>query len=206
MSYLYDPNDGKIHTRYSELMVCTPGQIWRVLKHRNEEDGLNTPSINHGRLRHELWAEESLGTGLLPATFERPGRALMVEAELVGEILPGVVLHGRIDALTDDFHTVVDYKTMTAKDANSGALRAHDRYRNSKQLKLYAYLLRLNGYRITKAVYMVELWNDAYDTILGYVYVEQAIDFGVIGPALSWAEDRVSLLVGAFNDQKNVAE
>lgn len=201
MSYLYDPADGKIHTRYSELMACTTSQVWRVIAKRMEEDRLRTPALMHGKVRHEMWDEEARASGLLPAVFglNEPVAPDDLEKEIVGEILPGVVLHGRIDALQPDFWRVNDYKTMIGyKTLKKARLAADSRYGHSKQLQLYAYLLMLNGYRITEARYLVEFWTPEYESILGYHTVIQPVNMRSIGPVLAWAEDRVSILVSAI--------
>jgi len=65
-----------------------------------------------GSLRHEMFLEESRKTGLTPVAFGRFSLPVdIIEEEFETEIIPGVVLHSRPDAVSLSEFTVVDYKT-----------------------------------------------------------------------------------------------
>src|SRR5687767_12967965 len=124
--YLY-ADDGKIHTRYSELANCTLGSIHKVLDQR---EGLRKRFENEdtiwGQVRHEMWAEESRRTGLIPECFwdviPSTLEADYVEKEFATDIMPGVIVHSRPDNVSSD--TVVDYKTLIAESLQIGIIKA----------------------------------------------------------------------------------
>lgn len=117
--------DGKIHTRYSELLNCTTKQIHGIIKTRRQFGGdqprggfygHSNAAIRFGTLRHEMFMEESQQTGYTPECFGPPINIEMVEEELATEIVPGVILHSRPDAVSLSQATVIDYKTIERRN------------------------------------------------------------------------------------------
>jgi hypothetical protein len=52
--------DGKLHTRYSELIRCTPGQIDRVVWERiHPGHRAETEHMGFGTLRHEMLEQQA---------------------------------------------------------------------------------------------------------------------------------------------------
>lgn len=133
-------DDGKIHTRYTELLRCTPKQIQAVLTERQgKKRKFSNSTLRFGTLRHDMWRDESLETGKTPACFGDYSLSVeMVEEELWSEIIPGVILHSRPDSVSISGATVVDYKTAElAKE-----LKVVDQFKVPKQ---YVLPKRLNG-------------------------------------------------------------
>lgn len=188
-TYSY-PNDGRLHTRYSELVRCTPGQIDRVI---DEKFGLTTPfSSEHtalGSVRHEMYAEEMRGSKRIPECFCKEytydARVDMVETELKAEILPGVVLHSTPDAVDTDNGIVFDFKvtTLDAKKWNA-----------SKQILTYAYQMHLRGVDVSYSVFLIEKWNSAKTEILGYQSTIQLLPREKVLGVLPWLQDRAMYL------------
>lgn len=114
-----DPS--KVHTRYSELLRCTTKQIHEVLDERQglKKEFKGTTSTSFGKLRHDMFMEESQKTGKTPSVFDRSFDVQMVEEEIETEIIPGVILHSRPDAFSINQATVIDYKTMGIKKVGS---------------------------------------------------------------------------------------
>lgn len=192
----YDyPEDGRLHVRYSELTRCTPGQIDRVVFERLNPDV--TPFENSdmidGRERHEMFQAESENEGYTPEVFKRELGIYLpvshVEHQLASEILPGVVLHSTIDAVSEASETIVDYKTICGDPAP---------YRASKQLKLYSYQLALHKIRIKRGLFLIEIWEKdeagKRTKIIGYTKIEQKISLLDMTAAREWAIPRVALL------------
>lgn len=198
--YLY-ADDGKIHTRYTELMRCTPGQIERVVAERR---GLIEPfrneSLEFGADRHEMLEAEARSTGRVPAITGLDLPADIVEEEVVSEIMPNVVLHSRLDVISRDAMAIIDYKTLIADSYELGVMLAVSRYKSTKQLPLYAYQVGLNGIRIKRLIYVVEIWNRQMDTILGYKVIEKQFRLSDAGSILPWVSNRVAMLAAALDD------
>src|SRR5688572_17166342 len=98
--YTY-PNDGKIHSRYSELKLCTPNQIDRLMAIKNHElDPFYSEHTAFGTDRHSDWEQETRQTGQLPACFQSLPATKQVaiesiEQEYAVELVRGVVVHSR---------------------------------------------------------------------------------------------------------------
>lgn len=200
--YLY-ANDGKIHTRYTELMRCTPGQIDRVIAERmGISKKFSSDKLDFGTDRHDMWQKEAEKTGQLPDTFGLDWPVSHVEYEFISEILPGIVLHSRPDALCADVATLVDYKTLIADSYKLGELVAVQRYGKSKQLPLYAYQAGLHGIQIKRIAYLVEIWNREQTEILGYKNIIKEFKMADIGLILPWVRDRVAMLASAVDTQE----
>lgn len=204
--YLY-ADDGKIHTRFSELVACTPGGIDRVLAVRKNPDlRFESESMSWGTDRHELWQEETGRTGLMPACFFGVFPRLAVthcEQEFATEILSGVILHSRPDAICANDETIVDYKTMIADSLEEARIKAWGTYNRSRQLPTYGFQVGLHEIKIRKAVYLIEVWKrpgpgQSPDTILGYVVVEKPLALKDLAANLPWIKERVSMLAAAL--------
>lgn len=198
--------DGKIHTRYTELTRCTPGQIDRVV---DERLGLaakfKSDKLEFGTDRHDMWETEGKETGRIPTCFGLDWPISHCEQEFAAEILPGVILHSRPDAVCADIFTLVDYKTLIASSMAEGELLAVQRYGKSKQLPLYAYQLGLHEIRIKKIAYLVEIWNREQTEILGYKIITKNFNMADIAHVLPWATARVSTLVAAIEAREVLA-
>lgn len=203
--YIY-ADDGKLHTRYSELVRCTPGQIKRVLDERaGRVNRFEGEAMKWGTSRHEMWQEEAEKTGKLPACFGgiHPTVDLdFVEKEFATEILPGIVLHSRMDAVALTHRTIFDFKTLVAGSFVEGVGLAFKMYEKSVQLPVYAYQIGLHNHRIVRLVYLVEIWNRERTTILGYQAVEKTIKVADIAKIVPWIHGRASLLSAALEAEQ----
>lgn len=206
-NYLY-ADDGNIHTRFTELASCTLTGIEKILARR---EGLipkfDNESTRWGADRHDLWAEESQKTRTIPKCFNSPFAILIdhIEKEFATEILPGVIVHSRPDAVSVFGQVIIDYKTLVADNLEDGQAKAVSTYQNSRQLKFYAYQLGLHGIRIKRGIYFVEIWDKKYSKILGYQIIVINFDFKEIASILPWVKERIGLLVAAY-DEKELAE
>lgn len=184
-NYTYE-DDGKIHTRYSDLVRCTNGQIGKVVM---EQEGQATKFVNiataHGTVRHQMFSEEIKETGKIPPQFgiDLSCPAENSEKELAVEMFPGVVIHGQIDSFNDDW--IGDFKT-TGKGAVA--------YRSSKQILFYAWLLSAYGIKINNSYYFCEIWDPEREKILKYEYYEKEIKEKDIEYIKNWAWERVQRL------------
>jgi hypothetical protein len=95
-------DDNKLHTRYSELVKCTPGQIDRVIwERKNPGYRTETEHMGFGTLRHSMFEAEARETGLLPACFGQGNiSADYIEHEFTTEIWQGLIVHSRPDAVS----------------------------------------------------------------------------------------------------------
>lgn len=192
-------NDGNVHTRYTELMRCTPGQIDRVIAERqNLSQRFRSDTLEFGSDRHEMWKDETDKSGKLPECFGLDWAVSHCEQEFASMVMPGIVLHSRPDAVCADVQALVDYKTLIADNYDSGVLTAVTRYKNSKQLPIYAYQLGLHGIRIRKIAYMVEIWNREQTEILGYKTITKDLTLADMGEVLPWLKSRVAVLASAL--------
>ncbi len=200
--YLY-ADDGNIHTRFSELANCTFGSIERVLDEREgKRKKFENESTLWGSERHEMWAEEGRKFRQIPKVFHEVSDPLMIEhieKEFATELLPGVIVHSRPDAV--GLETVIDYKTLASESLAMGKIKATATYTKSRQLKFYAYQLGLHGIRIRQGIYLVEIWDKNYTEILGYHAVIQKYGFKELAEVLPWIKDRISLLVAAYEER-----
>lgn len=190
--------DGKIHTRYSSLIRCTPGQIDRVIAEMQGAGRAETEAMGFGTLRHEMLEEEARASGRLPACFGIDAAADYIEHEFTTEIWKGIVIHSRPDAVSADPEnggTIFDYKTVV--DGKGGWKKTVDSYRHEgkqRQLVFYAYQLGLHGIPIRHGAFLCEVWNEARDEILRYEIVQFDITLGHMAHVLSWAKSRAALL------------
>ncbi len=201
--YLY-ADDGKLHTRYTELTRCTVGQIDRVVAEREGANKFSSEDLEWGTDRHEMWAEESKKSGVLPECFFRPDHEYKleyIEREFATDLLPGVICHSRMDAVSKSAGVVVDYKTIIADHYQEGYDRAWRMYDKFSQLKFYAYQLGLHGIRIKRMVYFIEVWNRQRDMIFGYVVIERKVRMSDLAGQLPWVKSRVAMLAGALKSK-----
>lgn len=192
--------DGKLHTRYSELIRCTTGQIDRVIDERlGEIERVETDDMKWGTERHDMWREETAMTEQLPDCFggawpDLAGMAISHnEQEFVIEILPGIVIHSRMDAVSEVEGAVIDYKTALMPE-DGDIMKIVNQYNRSRQLTFYAYMLGINSIRIRKGYYMIEFWNRERTEIVDYQIVEKRMLMSDLGKVLPWVKDRVALL------------
>ena len=215
-------NDGKLHTRYSELIRCTPGQIDRVL---DERSGLVTrfegDSMLDGTMRHEMWQEEAEKSLQVPKCFGLDWPVTHVEHEFATEILPGVIVHSRPDLVCGTVGIVPDYKTVVdgvngwQKNLKSYGWRpVYDKQgkiigdavvpsSKQRQLKFYAYQVGLHGIRIKEGAFLCEIWNKDHTAILDYKIVRFPITMKDMREAIGWAKPRIALLTVALEDIKH---
>lgn len=200
-------DDGKIHTRYSELIRCTPGQIDRVIWERTHPNArTQTDSMGFGIVRHEMFDEEARVDGRLPRCFGLERSADFIEHEFATEILPGVVVHSRPDVVSlspDLGNAIVDYKTvLDGRQGWKAIVNSYKHVGKQRQLLFYAFQLGLHGIRITKGMFLCEIWNETRDEIVGYKVIEFPIMLRDIAPVLPWVKDRVALLAAVLEEQK----
>jgi len=194
-AYKYDQNDGKTHTRYTELMQCSESGIERVLDQRfgRRKKGFSNNSTEFGKTRHDQFEVESKKSSKLPEVFVKniPELELMnptidyAEHSFATELFPNVVIHFTIDSVASASNIIFDYKTAINDDTQ---------YFQSKQLTFYAMLLEPHGINIKTGMYLVEFWNKDYDEILGYSRVPKKIGLVQKAEVMSWARKRVERL------------
>lgn len=200
--YSYDLNDGKLHTRYSELATCTAGEGVKraVLLHFDMLPRVETEYMAFGTERHEMWAEEAEKTGKTAACFGVQYEATHIEREFAANVLPDVIMHMRPDVVSVPEKAIIDYKTLYAESFELGKIRAETTYSKSKQLAVYAYILLIFGIRIKKQIFLVEIWNKEQTEILGTHMVERTVSLLEIKSALDWIRSRAMLLSAAIED------
>lgn len=197
--------DGKIHTRYTELTRCTPGQINRVIDERlGLAKKFKSDKLEFGSDRHEMWEDVGKSTGMIPDCFGVEWPISHAEQEFASEILPGIIIHSRPDAVCAAIATLVDYKTLIADSYEEGERLAVQRYSKSKQLPLYAYQLGLHNIRIKKIAYLIEIWDRPQTMILGYKIITKDFRMADIAYVLPWVKNRVSYLASAIESRELV--
>lgn len=188
-------DDGKLHTRFTDLMRATPKQIENIIKEQTgEKPRFKNDVLTFGETRHNMFEKETKQTGMLPVVFREAFpeyKDLVIthaEKEFATELFERIVIHSRPDAVAANDAIVVDYKTMVK---GAGGAR---RYKNSKQLLFYAYQLAIHNISIKKYVYFVEIWSEDYDEIIGYEKFEKTIGLLDISLIKKWAHDRCEVL------------
>lgn len=197
-------DDGKIHTRFSELTRCTEKGVVSVvqeklnLKKRHFGGGI----LEFGTERHNMFMEEAKKTGEVPQVFQEElgykGKLDYLEQEFVTEIIPGVVMHSTTDAFNLTTRQIVDYKTVS----DFGSIQ---KYKNSKQHLCYALQLLMLGVVPKGAVYLGEIWNKDRDNINSNLeikgYEKCEIEFStkdIIEFKNTWLKDRAERLKVAY--------
>lgn len=188
-------NDGKLHSRYTDLVRATPHQVENIIKEQlGEKKRFKSDILIFGEIRHDMFYKETQQTGMLPVVFREAFpeyKDLVIthaEEEFATELFKNIVIHSRPDGIAEYAHIIVDYKTMV-----KGAGGAHT-YKNSKQLIFYAYQLAIHNIRITKYVYMIEIWSKDYTEIIGYEKFEKDIKLVDIAAIKNWAHTRCEVL------------
>ena len=188
-------NDGKLHTRYTDLMRATPKQVENIIKEQlGEKQRFTSDVMDFGGIRHDQWQKEAEETGLLPIVFrnafpEYKDLAIThAEKEYTTELYKGIVIHSRIDGVNIPQCIVIDYKTMVK---GAGGAR---RYKSSKQLPFYSYQLSVHNVRVKKYIYFVEIWNKEYTEILGYEKFEKMVGLMDIAVIKHWVQERCEVL------------
>lgn len=189
------PDDGKIHTRYTELTGCSVDGVKRVAKQRVDGHKFSTEATEFGGLRHDMFAEESHQTKRVPKHF-----ASLVDDEVIGfieyelaiELADGVIVHSTIDAATTDLATIFDYKTAVCKSDEPEELtklikELTAKYQSSKQLHFYAYQISSRGYRVNRGIFLVEVWDKDRTKILATFKVVRQLRLGDISQMRHWA-------------------
>lgn len=226
-AYKFDKNDGRLHTRYSELVQCTDSGIVGVLQLRaGLKKKFKTASTEFGSIRHEMFEEDVAETGMVPELFTHKevqkeevratGRVPHDYQYLIGEmkvshceqsfateLMPGVVIHFTPDEIAKDDCTIIDTKTMIP---NAAGKVNPNQYLKSKQLKLYAGLLMPHGFTITRGLFLVEQWDRDYKEITDHHVVPQKIGLKEVGEAQAWAISRIERLQAGiewWNSQDN---
>lgn len=194
-------NDGKLHTRFTDLMRATPRQVENIIKEQTgEKERFKNDILTFGETRHNMFEKETNRTGMLPVVFReafpeyKDLQITHAEKEFATELFKDIVIHSRPDGVAANDGIVVDYKTMVQ---GAGGAR---RYSSSKQLLFYAFQLAVHNIRIKKYVYFVEIWNreseteEAYTRIIGYEKFEKDISLLDIASIKKWAHDRCEVL------------
>ena len=203
--YNYDPNDGKLHVRYSQLIRCTPHQVDRLIAEMEGLERVETENMLEGTLRHEMFAREAQITQKPYYAFNLNWRVTHVEHEFASEILPGVIVHSRPDIVCADIQMLPDYKTVL--DGTHGWRETIKQYHHTskqRQLQFYAFQLGLHGILIREGSFLCEIWNKERDTILGYEVIRFPITLGDMAAALAWARPKVALLVSALEQRASI--
>lgn len=191
-------NDGKLHTRFTDLVRATPKQVENIIREQlGTKKRFENDVLAFGEVRHDMWQKETEQTGRVPACFAEafPEYDLEVthaEKEFATEIYENIVLHSRPDAVAAKAFTLIDYKTQRK---GAGGARI---YKNSKQLIVYAWQLAMHNIRIRRIVYLVEIWNTdetgAMVDVSHYEKFEKDLGLADIHNIKSWIRDRCEVL------------
>lgn len=188
-------DDGKLHTRLTDLVRATPKQVVNIINEQlGKKQRFKSDVMTFGEIRHDQWQRESEKTGLLPEVFRlafpkyKGMQVTFAEKEFASELFKDIVVHSRMDAISVPSQTVVDYKTMVE---GAGGAR---RYKTSKQLIFYALQLAIHNIRITKAIYFIEIWDREHKGIIGYDVFEMDIKPLDLMAVKKWAYGRCEVL------------
>lgn len=191
-------NDGKLHTRFTDLIRCTPKQVERVIQENmGTRKRFKNDTLQFGEVRHDMWLEETEETGRIPQCFadafpELNLKISHAEKEFATEIYDGIVLHSRPDAVAARDMVLFDYKTQK-KGAGGAKI-----YKSSKQLPTYAWHLAMHNIRIKRIVYLVEIWevDEAGEMvdIVGYEKFDKVLGLADTHDAKVWVENRCEIL------------
>lgn len=202
--YIY-PKDGKLHTRWSELVRCTPGQIERVVAERmGHKRPFQNEHMAFGIVRHNRLAREVKKLGKIPPRFnlDLEVNPINAEREVAVEMFPGVVIHSTPDIFDNEW--IADFKTIILDDKKEENKHYLDnledipnarRYKASKQTAFYAWMLSVYGYQIKDLYYLCEVWNHNRTKILGYLKPKhKELDPEIFNELRDWTLGRVHLL------------
>lgn len=205
--YRHD-DDQKIHTRYSDLKTCgtIEGARKIVDKYLNNKPGFKTGVTTFGQINHEIFEEESRVTGKVPKVFQQDITVQHIEEEFAIELIPGLVLHLRPDAISREENMLIDYKTMDVKEGMSDReinKLIKKKYKSAEQLRIYTYALMVNGITIDKYAYFLELWDKDNLKPVGYRTYVRDVDLTKIPIMKMWLIKRAFNLAVAYKDMTN---
>jgi hypothetical protein len=194
--YFIAEGDTRLHTRYSELIRCTPKQIDKVIQERlYPSRRYESEDMAFGTTVHEIYEAEARQTGRVPACFGRDWAVSHVEHEFAIELLPGVVVHSRPDLVCAEDGIIPDLKTVL-DGVHGWRKNIANYYHESKQhqLQFYAYQLGLHGHLINRGAFLCEVWSDDRSEVISHEVVEFPITMWDMLQALQWAKPRIALL------------
>lgn len=212
----YDyPNDGKFHTRYSELAACqTPAGAIRIAKQRlGLAERVETKQMAFGTLRHDMWEREARETGLSPECFlnavNKRWGVFETENGRATELFEGIVIHFTTDLIGLDEHSavteeedgtrkahgavVIDYKTATEMNTQ----KHKQYYMGMLQLPTYKLLLAPHGINIREGHYLLECWDRERKTLKGYVHIVKPVGLKELAAAKAMLRKGVENLIAA---------
>lgn len=192
-------DDGKLHTRYTDLHRATPRQVIDIIREQTgQKKRFESKTLTFGETRHEMWEAEARKTGRIPQCFldafpEYNGIEVTdVEQEFATEIYKNIVLHSRLDSLARKAGIIIDYKTQKK---GAGGARI---YKNSKQLPTYAWHLALHNIRIKQVIYLVEIWefdeNGDPVSVVGYEKFVKDLGLADTHNMANWVRGRCEVL------------
>lgn len=204
------PDDGKYHTRYSEVVKAqTPNGARRVVMERlGLRDKVSTKATDFGSLRHDMFEQEAKETGLSPECFRKHlGKQWGVhetEQHRATELFENVVIHFTTDLIGISEHSaiqdgkalgvsVIDYKTATEHRVD----HYRKQYQNQLQLPSYALLLRPHGIICRDGHYLIECWNSERTELKGYIHVEKTIALADMAKAKQMFKKGIQLMMAA---------
>lgn len=195
-------NDGKLHTRYSELMNCTEAGMERVLEERfGQRQKLELEAFEFGKARHETLEEEGKADNKVPEYFE-VGHIPISHAEVsfAVEPFPGVVIHFTPDLLAKELYMILDYKMVREPEEgwNGKFPSLYSLYKDSIQLDFYAWLLTFKKIPIKEKMYMGEYWNRDRTEVIHRDFLRKPITVIDKGRARAWAIPRIERLMAGI--------
>jgi hypothetical protein len=179
MSYDYDKNDGKIHTRWSDLRRCSTTKGALTVAAEMVLNKRRWTGDDFGSLRHKMWEKEAKETGLFPEDFREilPAyKVSLIEQKFAMELLPEVILHSTIDVYAHEEFMLIDYKTFTNEDD----LQKYKQPAKKAQLLTYGLQLLGRGHKVKRVMFAGERWKvdrerlddaDYQPELLGYDHV-----------------------------------
>lgn len=197
------PNDGRTHTRYSDLVKCTDAAAAIEIAEQNLGIRVrhDSEAMRFGRDRHEQFKEETDRTGLTPQVFkDELGYQFEVEINektLTSSPFDDVVIWFTIDAVKKGGDRLADYKTSAGNGSE---------YRSSIQLPIYAFLLLEHKLHPSKGDYLVEQWDKDRTEILGYHLISVDLGLKEYAAAKRWLRSRIGIYRAALEIAREDAE
>lgn len=189
----YSEVDGKINTRFSELVhVISRGKENARYKDKwlKEKLGLNSRESNiytsFGEARHEVLAHYCQNNRTLPPHFGVFSMVNLIESEMNIEY-NGVILHFTPDVVSTVGRVVYDLKT-TYKNIDEFDF-------DTKQLSFYAWCLKKMGHKIKHGMFLVEQWDKTREELLDYYTVDTDLE-----DMTSWVDERILILKEWYKD------
>jgi hypothetical protein len=207
MSYKY-AEDGKIHTRWSDLKRCSTSHGALTVAKEMVLGQKRWSGDDFGSKRHSMWEKESLQTGRTPECFRHIKIDYVAEApesQYSMEILPGVILHSTIDVYLPEIACVTDYKTFT----NAADLKSYKQPHKTAQLLTYSLQLLNVGKPVKNVMFLGERWDGERDVLLGYDHVMMpvsTIDLVKMRADLKARAVRLSAAIQVLRDSREVLD